>query len=62
MRTISKRNGFKATGKPRPEPDLGININDPYVGKSTEHKIKGQIQYGDMAPKYRREKQRPAKE
>ena len=56
MRTISKRNGFKA-GKPRPKPDLGVNINDPYIGKSTEHKIKGQIQYGDMAPKYGRHKQ-----
>lgn len=50
MRTISKRNGFKIMDDAKP--DLGVNINDPYVGKSTEHKIKGQIQYGDMAPIY----------
>ena len=55
MRTISKRNGFKV--QEQVEPDLGVNINDPYIGKSTEHKIKGQIQYGDMAPKYGRHKQ-----
>lgn len=60
MRTISKRNGFKigATVKP----DLGVNINDPYIGKSAEHKIKGQIQYGDMAPKYGRHKQQGLEE
>ena len=50
MRTISKRNGFKVTEDVKP--DLGVNINDPYVGKSTEHKIKGQIQYGNLSPEY----------
>ena len=50
MRTISKRNGFKV--QEQVEPDLGVNINDPYVGKSTEHKIKGQVRYNDLPPMY----------
>lgn len=60
MRIISKRDGFKAIAGVKP--DLGVNINDPYIGKSTEHKIKGQIQYGDMAPKYGRHKQQGLEE
>lgn len=50
MRTISKRNGFKVADDVKP--DLGVNINDPYVGKSTEHKIKGQVRYNDLPPMY----------
>lgn len=50
MRIISKRNGFKV--QEQVEPDLGVNINDPYVGKSAEHKIKGQVRYNDLSPMY----------
>lgn len=52
MRIISKRNGFKVMDDPHPRPNLGVNINDPYVGKSTEHKIKGQVRYNDLPPMY----------
>lgn len=50
MRIVTKRNGYKRTANT--VPDLGVNIEDPYLVKSTPHSVQEQIQYGDLAPKF----------
>lgn len=49
MRIVSKRLGFRDVPL---RPDLGVNIEDPYLVKGTPHSTYGQIQYGDLAPKF----------
>lgn len=50
MRIVTKRNGYKEAANT--VPDLGVNIEDPYLVKSTPHSVQEQIQYGDLAPKF----------
>lgn len=51
MRIVTKRNGYKSHGG-NTRIDLGVNIEDPYLVKSTPHSVQEQIQYGDLAPKF----------
>lgn len=51
MKIVTKRNGYKDHADST-RIDLGVNIEDPYLVKSTPHSVQEQIQYGDLAPKF----------
>ena len=55
MKTVTKRNGYKVVGLTKP--DLGVNIEDPYLVKSTPHTVQEQIQYGDLTPNFTRQEE-----
>ena len=50
MRIVTKRNGYKSAANTTP--DLGVNIEDPYLVKSTPHTVQEQIQYGNLTPNF----------